>query len=310
MKQVTNTVLMIEPTNFGNNPRGEEVNEFQQDITGLTPDQVHDLALLEFRNAVAQLEELGVEVVVFKDEVDSETPGSIFPNNWFSTHRSGQLVTYPLAPEGRREERRSDIVAFLEEQCGFWEHLALEMFEQQDDPRFLEGTGSMVLDRQNKVAYAAISPRTEEEPLFQFCEIMEYTPVTFRATGPKGDPLLHTNMIMNMGDGFAIVALDAIHEEDVEKVRNSLLNSGKEIIQITKQQAFYTFAGNMLQVENKAEEKILILSRTAYYSLTEDQLTRLTDHNDHILPLPIHIIEKVGGGSVRCMMAEIFKPDR
>lgn len=299
---------MIEPTNFGFNLDAAETNKFQKKISDFTPEQVHDLALMEFNNAVAQLRAIGIEVITIRDLDDSTTPDSIFPNNWFSTHQQGQLVTYPMSPESRRAERRKDIIEHLESSCGYIEHIALEIFEEQDEPRFLEGTGSLVLDRVNRIAYAALSPRTEQEPLQQFCEILEYKPVTFRAYGPTQEPIYHTNVMMSVGDTFAIVGLDVIEEEDRQQLIDSLTQTGKEIIELTEAQTHHHFAGNMLQLENKQGEKVLVLSKAAFESLTEDQLEKLLDHNQHLLPLPIHVIEKVGGGSVRCMIAEIFKP--
>lgn len=307
MKQTTSTILMIEPTNFGYNPDTAETNAFQQQLSNFTPGQVQDMALLEFRNAVEELRKLGVEVITFRDLENSVTPDSIFPNNWFTTHQEGKLITYPMAPASRRGERREDIIRHIKETCQCGEHVALEFYEDRENPVFLEGTGSLVLDRVNKIAYAATSPRTSLEPLQHFCDTLGYDAVTFEAYGPAGELIYHTNVMMCIGDTYAVVGMDVVDEQDREKLYASLTGSGKEIIEISKEQTHQHFAGNMLQVENKKGERILVMSKTAYESLSEEQLERLKAHNEHLLYLPIHIIEKIGGGSIRCMIAEIFK---
>ncbi|WP_026135597.1 citrulline utilization hydrolase CtlX [Nafulsella turpanensis] len=308
MKQITDTLLMIEPSSFGFNLDASLTNSFQQALKEFTPSQVQDIALLEFRNAVNALREHGVEVVVMKDTPGSGTPDSIFPNNWFSTHIEGPLFTYPMAPMNRRKERREDIISFLNETYRYKEHIKLEDFELQNPPHFLEGTGSLVLDRQNRIAYAALSPRTMEQPLTGFYNRLQYSPLTFRAYGPTGELIYHTNVMMCVGETFAAVGLEIIDEQDRGKVIDALQDSGKEIIELSQQQVHHCFAGNMLQVQNQQGEKILVLSKTAFDSLTENQLNKLNMHNDHLLPIPIHMIEKCGGGSIRCMLAEIFKP--
>jgi hypothetical protein len=307
MKQTTSTILMIEPTNFGFNPDAAETNSFQQQLQNFTPSQIQDMALLEFRNAVLELQQLGVEVITFRDLENSATPDSIFPNNWFSTHPEGKLVTYPMAPASRRAERREDIIEHIKTACQCGEHVAMEYFEEQEAPVFLEGTGSLVLDRVNKIAYAAVSPRTALEPLQHFCDSLGYEAVTFEAYGPTGELIYHTNVMMCVGDTFTVVGLDVVDEQDREKLYTRLAGSGKEVIEISKEQTHQHFAGNMLQIENKKGERILVMSKAAYESLNEEQLQKLKAHNEHLLYLPIHMIEKIGGGSVRCMIAEIFK---
>lgn len=308
MKQTTDTLLMIEPSGFGFNPDASLTNSFQQALKEFTPSQVQDIALLEFRNAVNLLREHGVEVVVMKDAPGSGTPDSIFPNNWFSTHIEGSIFTYPMAPANRRKERREDIISFLNETYRYKDLVRLEEFEQQNPPHFLEGTGSLVLDRQNRIAYAALSPRTMELPLSGFYSRLQFSPLTFRAYGPTGELIYHTNVMMSIGETFAAVGLEIIDEQDRGKVIDTIQDSGKEIIELSRRQVHHCFAGNMLQVQNQQGEKILVLSKTAYDSLTENQLYKFRLHNDHLLPIPIHMIEKCGGGSIRCMLAEIFKP--
>jgi hypothetical protein len=307
MKQTTSTILMIEPANFGYNLEAAETNSFQQQLPDFTSGQIQDIALLEFRNAVAELRALGVEVITFQDPENSVITDSVFPNNWFSTHHEGKVITYPMAVSSRRKERRTDIIQHLREACQCGEHVALEYFETQEAPAFLEGTGSLVLDRVNKIAYAALSPRTGLEPLQTFCDTLGYDAVTFSAFGPTGELIYHTNVMMCVGDTFALVGMDVVAQQDREKLRTNLTGSGKEVIEISKEQTYRHFAGNMLQVENKHGERILVMSKAAYESLTAAQLERLRSHNEHLLALPIHLIEKIGGGSIRCMIAEVFQ---
>ena len=307
MKQTTSTILMVEPTGFGYNPEAAPTNSFQKESRDFTPSQVQDIAVLEFRNAVAELRKLGVEVITIRDPENAGTPDSVFPNNWFSTHADGHLVTYPMASPSRRKERRLEVIEQIKQVCGCGEHLTLEFFEEQEEPVFLEGTGSMVLDRVNKIAYAAVSPRTSLVALQHFCDKLGYKAHTFEAYGAAGELIYHTNVMMCIGDTYAIVALDTVAGQDREKLYASLSESGKEIIEITKEQTYRHFAGNMLQIENQQGERILVMSKAAFESLTPEQLERMQAHNEHILYLPIHVIEQAGGGSMRCMIAELFR---
>ena len=310
MHQTTDTILMIEPTNFCYNPDAALTNKFQKQAAELTAAEVQARALQEFRQMVRQLQQAGVGVKVVRDVENSCTPDSIFPNNWFSTHQSGQLVTYPMAPVNRRGERRQDIIDHLMNNYGYRERVQLEYFEDLPDPKFLEGTGSLVLDRVHRVAYAAISPRTEPEPLQEFCEKLNYKPVTFRAYGPTGELIYHTNVMLCLGETFAIVGMDVVDAQDREKLRQQFETTGKEIIELTTAQTHHHFAGNMLQLRNKQGETILVMSEAAYTSLTDDQLRKLRSHNNQLLYFPVHLIEQCGGGSVRCMIAEIFRPEK
>ncbi|WP_276498499.1 citrulline utilization hydrolase CtlX [Pontibacter litorisediminis] len=308
MEQTTDTVLMVEPTNFCYNPEAATTNKFQREAEGMTPEEVQARALQEFRQMVQRLQQAGVAVNVVRDVENSCTPDSVFPNNWFSTHRSGRLVTYPMAPVNRRGERRQEVIDFLMRQYGYREHVRLEQYEDAPEPKFLEGTGSMILDRANRIAYAAVSPRTELEPLQAFCDRLKYTPVTFRAYGPTGEPIYHTNVMLCVGDTFAVAGMDVVDEQDRERLRRQLESTGKEIIELTADQTHHHFAGNMLQLRNRQGERILVMSEAAFTSLAEEQLGKLRKHHDHLLHIPVHLIEQCGGGSVRCMIAEIFKP--
>ncbi|MEJ8804377.1 citrulline utilization hydrolase CtlX [Pontibacter sp. H249] len=309
MKQTTDTILMIEPTNFCYNPAAAETNKFQKEAKDMTPAEVQARALQEFRQMAQQLEQAGVKVNMIQDVENSCTPDSIFPNNWFSTHQKGQLVTYPMAPINRREERRQDVIDFLMQKYGYKEHVQLEYFEDKPEPKFLEGTGSMVLDRTNRVVYAALSPRTELEPLQAFCDRLKYKLHTFRAYGPTGELIYHTNVMLCIGDTFAVVGMDVVDEQDREQLHQQFQSTGKEIIELSSSQILHHFAGNMLQLHNKKGESILVMSESAYTSLTDVQLAQLKKHINHLLHFPIHLIEQCGGGSVRCMIAEIFKPE-
>lgn len=300
---------MIEPTNFGFNLDAAETNTFQKPAEELSSLQVQDSALLEFQQMVRKLRMAEVEVIVFRDLVNSSTPDSIFPNNWFSTHADGMFVTYPMAPPNRRTERRQDIVDYLKAHFGYTEHIKLDKFEEHQTPKFLEGTGSLVLDRVNKIAYAAMSPRTQAEPLQKLCEAIGYRPVTFKAYGPSNELIYHTNVMLCIGDTFAVVGLEVVDEQDRDNLLRHLKASCKEVVELTKSQTHHSFAGNMLQVENRHGKKILLLSQAAYDSLTPTQLDKLQQHNSQLLSFPIQLIERCGGGSVRCMMAEIFKPE-
>ncbi|PTX22519.1 hypothetical protein C8N40_101344 [Pontibacter mucosus] len=308
IKQTTDTILMTEPTNFCYNPAAAVTNKFQREAEEMAPAEVQARALQEFRQLVRQLQQAGVEVNVIQDVENSCTPDSIFPNNWLSTHQSGRLVTYPMAPVNRRGERRQDVVNFLARKYGYREHVRLEHFEDKPESKFLEGTGSMVLDRVHRIAYAALSPRTEQEPLQEFCDRLKYKPYIFQAYGPTGEPIYHTNVMLCIGDTFAVTSMDVVNATDREKLRRQLESTGKELIELTASQIHNHYAGNMLQLRNRQNESILVMSEAAYTSLTDEQLEKLKKHSDHLLHSPIHLIEHCGGGSVRCMIAEIFKP--
>jgi hypothetical protein len=304
--QTTHTILMIEPVAFGFNDQTAVNNFFQQ--KGIESDTDIQLqALDEFNEMVSQLRAKGVNVLVVKDTSTPHTPDSIFPNNWISFHEGGQAVLYPMFAENRRKERREDILEFITkngreinniDDFTFWE-------EQQ---LYLEGTGSMILDRINKIAYAALSERTDKAVFLQFCSSFEYKPVYFHANqlvNGKRLPIYHTNVMLTVADDYAVICADAIdNPTERNMVLNALEDSGKDIISITEHQ-MNCFAGNMLQVKNTGGKKYLVLSRAACDSLTQKQIEELSSYNELII-VSIPTIEQVGGGSVRCMMAEVF----
>jgi hypothetical protein len=304
--QTTNTILMIEPVAFGFNDQTAVNNYFQQKDYSNSFD-IQRIALNEFNNMVEVLRANGIKVLALKDTKQPHTPDSIFPNNWISFHADGQVVLYPMFAENRRQERRKDILdKLIKKGCSikniddftFWEEQRL----------FLEGTGSMVLDRENRVAYAALSERTDKSVFLQFCKVFEYRPVYFLANQTVKNqrlPVYHTNVMLSIANKYAVVCLESIdNESEHELVINSLEKTGKEIITITEEQ-MQKFAGNMLQIENNIGKLFLVLSETAYNSLNKKQVEKLKSYNELII-IPIPTIEKIGGGSVRCMMAEIF----
>lgn len=296
---------MIEPIAFGFNPQTAESNSFQNNKSALTSDEIQNKALAEFNGFVSELENVGIDVITFKDTLDPHTPDSIFPNNWISTHHNSELNLYPMEADNRRLERRNDIVNHLRKRFNY--HV-VDYTEHEKGKKYLEGTGSIVFDHVYKKAFAAISSRTDETILKEVCSRLGYSPITFRSYGKKDEPIYHTNVMLCIGDTFIVVALDTVHEDDKEKLLKELQETKKEIINISNDQAFNSFAGNMLQLKNQKDEKILVLSETAYHDLTQEQVDLLKSHNDILLPIAIPTIEELGGGSVRCVIAEIFWP--
>jgi len=307
-KQYTNTILMVEPVNFNYNPQTAVNNYFQQEANE-EADAIQQEALTEFRTMVSTLRSKGIQVLTIQDTPIPHTPDSIFPNNWISFHEDGTVVLYPMYAENRRQERREeDVLSFLEEK-GFNITDVLDFTTAEEEDIFLEGTGSIILDRENDIAYAAISQRTDEELFIEFCEELEYTPVIFTANQTvNGErlPIYHTNVMMCIADQYAIICLSTIDDKKERKnVVENLKDYGKEIIAISEEQ-MHQFAGNMLQVGGMGQS-YLVMSQTAYDSLTEDQKSAIEKYNP-ILPVKIDTIEKLGGGSARCMMAEVFLP--
>lgn len=309
MKQYTNTILMIEPVDFRFNTE-TAVNNYFQTNTDEEDAIVQEKALEEFRNMVSKLREHGVNVVVIQDTLKPHTPDSIFPNNWISFHENKMIALYPMFAKNRRLERREDdVLDFLIEK-GFEAEEIMDYTEAEEDEIFLEGTGSIILDRENKIAYAAVSPRTDEELFLEFCEDFEYTPVIFEANQTVNDErmqIYHTNVMMCVADEYAVICLSTIDDKAEKKnVIDHLKETGKEIIDITEEQ-MHKFAGNMLQVGGMGAAKYLVMSQTAFDSLTENQIKTIEKYNP-IIAVDINTIETLGGGSARCMMAEVFLP--
>lgn len=309
MKQYTNTILMIEPVDFRYNEETAVNNYFQNQIEE-SQETIQQKALAEFQGMVSKLREHGVNVIVLKDTPEPHTPDSIFPNNWISFHENKMVALYPMFAKNRRDERREEDVLELLGEKGFDVEEIMDYTSAEEDDIFLEGTGSIILDRVNRIAYAAISPRTDEGLFLEFCEDFEYTPIIFEANQTvNGErmPIYHTNVMMCVADQYAVICLDTIDNKSEKKVVvESLKATGKEIIAISEEQ-MHQFAGNMLQVGGMGEAKYLVMSQTAYNSLTPEQIQTIEQYNP-IIAVDIHTIETLGGGSARCMMAEVFLP--
>lgn len=309
MQQTTNTILMIRPINFRMNEQTAVNNYYQKVIENATPETVNKRAQQEFDDYVEKLRGIGVNVVVVSDTEEYDTPDSIFPNNWISFHQDGRVALYPMFAENRRHERREDVLYALEDEGFKIEHI-YDYRDAEEEGLFLEGTGSIALDRVNRKAYCALSPRANEELFIEFCEDFEYSPVVFTANQTvdgKRKAIYHTNVMMCIGETFAVICLDSI---DDKKERNNVIKhleeDGKQVIRITEEQV-NNFAGNMLQVKGKDDKLYAIMSQAAYDSLSKAQIKILGKHCD-ILSSSLDTIEACGGGSARCMMAEVFLP--
>ncbi len=308
MQQTTNTILMVRPVNFRMNEQTAVNNYFQEDIN-IKNAEINLKAQKEFDAFVEKLSSAGVNVVVVSDDELDDTPDSIFPNNWVSFHSNGDVGIYPMFAENRRKERRDEVFMRLEDE-GFKIENIVDYTSAEDEGLFLEGTGSVALDRVNRKAYCALSPRADEELFIEFCEDFEYTPVIFTANQTvDGERLAiyHTNVMMCLAENFAVICLDTIDDKKERKnVVKQLKADKKEIITITEAQ-MHQFAGNMLQVRGSNDQRFLVMSEAAHKSLTQDQINRIEKHCA-ILSSSLETIETCGGGSARCMMAEVFLP--
>jgi len=305
-EQVTSNLLMIRPVNFAFNRETASSNSFQKQ-NDINQEALNSSAQECFDELVTQLRLRDINVHVFDDTAEPYTPDSIFPNNWISTHHSGKVMIYPLEAPNRRAERRQDILDFLKKNYDF--HVLLDLTHFEMDGKYLEGTGSIVLDRINRIAYACLSSRTHLEVLKAWQKVIDYELVTFEAFDKAGVPVYHTNVVMSMGDTFCVICLDAITDPDQRlNVKQKLESSGKTIMEITMDQ-MSAFAGNMLLVKNKKDKNFLVMSDRAYESLTRKQIDTM-DYFAEILHTDLGYIETVGGGSARCMIAEIHLPEK
>ncbi|MFI5138243.1 MAG: citrulline utilization hydrolase CtlX [Sphingobacteriales bacterium] len=301
--QSASHILMIRPVNFGFNEETAASNAFQN--RNADKNGVQEKARVEFDGMVAILRENGVDVTVIEDTPEPYTPDSIFPNNWVSFHGDGTIFLYPMQAENRRLERREDIIAKLEDRFEVKHIIDLSRFEQEN--KFLEGTGSMVLDRENKVAYACISPRTDREVLALFCEQADYKEVSFHAFDEYHQAIYHTNVLMCIGGKFAVICLDSITGADEKNAITTILKlTNKEIVNISFEQ-MNQFAGNMLEVKNNEGESLIVMSQNAFNALDENQKATLEKYGE-LVYTDINTIETNGGGSARCMMAEVHLP--
>ena len=309
MKQTTNSILMIRPVAFRMNEQTSVNNYYQKVLDNLSPETVNGKAQAEFDAFVVKLRAVGVDVTVVNDAENPDTPDSIFPNNWISFHETGDVALYPMFAENRRAERREDILDVLED-SGFVINEIMDYSSAEEDGFFLEGTGSLLLDRENGKAYCALSPRADEELMIEFCEDFEFTPVLFEAfqtVNGERKLIYHTNVMMCLGETFAVICADCIDDKKERKmVLDSLKGDEKQVILITEDQV-NNFAGNMLEVKGANDRRYLVMSDSAYKSLTKKQIAQLEEHVT-ILHSSLDTIEACGGGSARCMMAEIFLP--
>ena len=315
MKQTTSNILLVKPSNFGFNSQTASSNAFQNELKdsdlsyplsfgeGTALRSIADVALAEFDAFVNRLQIHGINPLVIEDSSKPIKPDAIFPNNWISMHEDGKIILYPMCAPNRRLERRQEIVEQLKESFVVNEVIDLSSYENED--RFLEGTGSIIFDHENKMAYACISPRTDEYLFKEVCDKLNYSPVIFHSLDENDVLVYHTNVMMCIGKGFAVICLETIKDlSEKNYVVSSLEKSGHEIIDISLSQ-MKKFAGNMLAVENKDGKDFLAMSQSAYDSLNHHQKETLEKYAT-LLPLIINTIETIGGGSARCMMAEIF----
>jgi hypothetical protein len=304
--QLASRVLMIRPSRFESNPLTAESNRFQGK-SALAPEAQHADALKEFDALVVALRHAGIEVIVVEDTPEPHTPDSIFPNNWISLHADGRIVLYPMEAENRRTERRMDVIDYLNDELGLFVTEIVDLTGHEESGHYLEGTGSMVLDRVNRVAYACLSSRTHLDPLGDFAQRMNYEVVAFDAADSEGVPIYHTNVLMNVGEKLAVVCDAAIPRQDQrEAVLGQLRDSGHEVISLSYEQ-LEAFAGNMLELRNDRGERIVAMSQQAFDSLNSEQLSKLRT-NGRIVNVPLDTIEMSAGGSVRCMLAEVHLP--
>lgn len=306
--QIADAVLMVRPGQFYRNEETAVNNFFQNEVEDKSRAEIQKLALQEFDQLVEKLRENHIYVEVFEDKASSETPDAIFPNNWLTMHEDGIIITYPMYAENRRKERKDEIVKLLNNK--FYIQKIAPLIDYERENQFLEGTGSLILDRKHRIAYAAISERTSTKVLKGFCESFDYSPVAFHAYQTVNDkrlPIYHTNVLMAVGENFAVICLDAIDDvQEKKKVVASMKITEKEVIAITEKQ-MENFAGNILQLRNAKGHPVIVMSTAAAQSFTPSQIAILKKHGT-IVDAPVPTIEKYGGGGVRCMLAEIFLP--
>ncbi|BDD09651.1 hypothetical protein FUAX_20830 [Fulvitalea axinellae] len=306
-KQVPSSIMMVRPVRFGYNAETAVTNAFQVQDTGESAEQIQEKALEEFLSARDKLREEGVKVVEFVDTSEPHTPDSIFPNNWISFHDDGKVVLYPMCAENRRTERRKEFIDSLVEEYGFSVSEVIDYSDKEAEGVFLEGTGSVIFDYVNMIAYANYSPRTDKALFEEVCDRLGFKPFGFTSVDKAGKDIYHANVLMCLGDDFAVVCEESIRDEKERKaLRDSLEKTGHEVVSITMDQ-MYSFAGNMLEVCNERGHRYLVMSQCAYDSLDDQQLETLAKYAK-LLPLDVSTIEEKGGGSIRCMMAGVNLP--
>jgi len=310
MKQITNTIFMVRPVCFRSNEQTIVNNFYQKNNIASRFSNINNHALLEFDTFVDKLKSKGIDVIVIEDNTIHDTPDSIFPNNWVSFHSDGTVVLYPMFAKNRRLERRKDILDLLTKKYNFDINSIKDYTDFENKEQYLEGTGSMIFDRENKICYAAISVRTNKQLFLKFCNDFGFKPVIFEANQNvegKRLPIYHTNVMMCIADKFAIVCLNSIDNvSERNNVKKTIISSGKKIIEISESQK-ESFAGNMLQL--KGDKSYLVMSKKAYYTLNKDQIDEIEKYCS-IIYSSLKTIEEYGGGSARCMMAEVFLPKK
>lgn len=306
--QAPSSIFMIRPRAFGYNPETSASNAFQQSGNGTNGNEidVSNRAQKEFDGFSEEIRAKGIEVIVFEEPENAATPDAVFPNNWISFHKDGTVILYPMMAPSRRKERRRDIIESLSTIYGFKVGRVLDLSHFEIEGKYLEGTGSIIFDHINNIAYASHSPRTSEKIFYYLCERIGYEPIMFNARDQQGKDIYHTNVLMTLGDKYALICLQSIPRKQGEMVTDWLKNTDREVIDITFDQ-MASFAGNMIQLRNANDEKFLVMSQSALHCLSPDQKDRLLKYNP-IIAGDIPTIEKYGGGSARCMIAGIHLP--
>lgn len=295
---------MVSPSSFQFNAETAASNDFQNNIESLSAHEIQKKAKEEHQTMVNELKEKGIDVIVIEDTPSPAKPDAIFPNNWLMMHQDGRIIIFPMKNANRQLEKRSDIVELLQKKYSVKSVLDLSHYEAED--KALEGTGSIVFDHKAKIAYACISPRTEKDVLDDLCKQIGYRAHTFNAYSEKDTLIYHTNVVMCVGEGFVVIGLNTIKDKDERAaIIKQFEDSNLDIIDLNDEQLNHHFAGNMLQVKNKENIPFLVMSKRAFHSLNASQITQIEKHTQ-ILPVSIDLIEQIGGGSARCMMAENF----
>lgn len=308
-RQLAPHILMIRPVAFAGNPQTQASNSFQDRDSGAIDAANQAAALREFEGLASALNRAGVDVHVFDDTLEPHTPDSIFPNNWVSFHGDGSIVLYPMMAENRRLERRLDVLETLSAKHGFRASRVIDLTRHEQTGRYLEGTGSLVLDRVHRVAYACVSPRTDLDVLGDFAQQLDYDIVAFEAHDANGAAIYHTNVLMSVGERFAAVCTNAIREDERAAVLDTLRKSGRAIVELTLEQ-MAAFAGNMLELGSSRTGSVIAMSERAWEALTPPQRQALESSTGAIVAAPVPTIERLGGGSVRCMLAEVHLPKK
>lgn len=302
--QSTNNILLIRPAKFSFNIETAKSNAFQTQVE-YSAEELNKKASSEFEIFVSTLKSKGINTIIFNDTEFPIKPDAIFPNNWVSFHSDGTVILYPMNAANRQTERRPDILEKLKEFYSINKILDFSHYEK--DNKFLEGTGSIIFDHDNKIAYACISPRTDKNIFLEVCNQLKYEAICFISHDEKGREIYHTNVMMCIAEKYAVICLESIvDKKEREIVSQSLIKSGHQIIDISFNQ-MKNFAGNMLELKTKSDTSILVMSQSAYKSLTPFQIGEINKYSE-IVPLYVNTIEKTGGGSARCMIAEIFLP--